>query len=92
MKQQLSEWLAILQLELDYLISAKISERGKEPDQLVFRCPWWKGIHVHILDLFSSFKENLTEASSLTVLDRNMQQTKRLRSSMISLVSKSSLT
>ena len=43
MKQQLSEWNDTLQLELDYLISAEISEGGREPDQLVFRFPRWKG-------------------------------------------------
>lgn len=73
MKQQLSDWSDVLQVEPDLLISAEISDLGREPG---LQGSTVEGIHVHILDLFSPLTEYLTAAGSLIVLDRNTQGTK----------------
>lgn len=68
MKQQLSDWPDVRQLELDYLTSAEISKRGKEPDRRSSVFHGRKDAH--------SLTENLTAGGSLVLLDRDTWNTK----------------
>lgn len=72
----MSDWPDVLQLELDYLISAEISERGREPDQLGFRFPWWKGFMFTSWTFSAHSQKNLTAAGTSNGLDRHVENTK----------------
>lgn len=73
MKQQVSDWPDIRQLELDYFILAEISKRGRERDRLVIRFPRWKGLWFTFWT-FSAHSQSATV--SLVVLDGDAQNTK----------------